>query len=146
MHIGRRYFPPEITLCFTKAFPSHGGLDSARYLPGEASAMLTAAGLLGNAAKATRHCPSRAVWLHDKHTGSTWHRAMLIPGLGLHSHCLEGGPQAECTQEGASNLDSTLSHMGHSEVAVRGSKASSAPRCPSYCRHILPTPRKSRGF
>lgn len=56
---GRRYFPPEITLCFTKVFPSQGELDSARYLPGEASAMLTAAVLLGNAAEATRHSPSK---------------------------------------------------------------------------------------
>lgn len=50
-------------------------------------------------------------------------------------------PQAECTQEGASNLHSTLSHMGHSEVAVRGFKANSAnppgalSTADTFCQH-----------
>lgn len=53
----------------------------------------------------------------------------------------KGAPQAECTQEGASNLHSTLSHVGHSEVAVRGFKANSAsppgvlPTADTFCQH-----------
>lgn len=148
MHIGRRYFPPEVTLCFTKVFPCQGGLNSAQYLPGEASAMLTAAVPLGNAAKAHATLPPRVVWLYDERTGSTRHRAMLTPGLGLHSHCLEGGPTGQVhtgrfQQPGQHFVPRWTLTSGSARIQSQFCKT---PMCPSYCRHILPTPRKSRGL